>query len=46
MDPLKCKSPSPAYSLYQREVFLAGAKGIGESCFRYWSFRSVVEHVP
>ncbi|KAG8915161.1 hypothetical protein FRC01_003763 [Tulasnella sp. 417] len=29
MDPhLKCKSPSPAYSLYQREVFLAGAKGI------------------
>ncbi|KAG8951399.1 hypothetical protein FRC04_006170 [Tulasnella sp. 424] len=32
MDPhQKCKSPSPAYSLYQREIFLAGAKGINPS---------------
>ncbi|KAG8903627.1 hypothetical protein FRB99_002932 [Tulasnella sp. 403] len=33
MDPSpKCKAPSPAYSLYQREVFVNGAKGFSH-CF-------------
>lgn len=32
MDPIaKCKSPSPNYAIYQREIYVEGAKGFGMS---------------